>query len=549
MVVMMGTGFACVQSKRYTPTPPTIPQLRLPQNDAYQGSVLRVDLRPRFAWEPATANVDDIRYQLQVAPDRSFETITVQIETEQTSYQPDEVLPVSMSPPVGQRYYWRVRACVEKQCSEYSRTWWINLGRSIKDFNGDGFDDVIAGLHASEEPSASFGQAYVYFGGPGPGFDTTADGVLTGRAAGSAFGFSVSPAGDFNSDGFADLLVGAPLKDGSGFNAGTAYLFFGGAGEIFDTTPDAVMSGHSFEGGHGTSVSAAGDVDGNGFADFLVGAPGENRAYLYFGGRKGDGQPRPPRVLTSTSTGGRFGAAVAGAGDVNGDGYADVLISNSSYSLAEASLRCAADLFLGSSDQRDTPADGLIAGAIGEKCSLKAMGAGDVNGDGFSDVLAKINLTREGALLFRGASTLPLLLDTTLEVPAGHTCREVSSVGDINGDGVDDVALVDQVSPTTAQLQLHFGRPRALQDLINPSVDGQISGGSPTAPLFGWVVRGAGDLDADGFDDLITANPSNEGQVYMFFGNGGSPFDTRRMQIIFSFFLPDGQFGYSVAAR
>ena len=341
------------------------------------------------------------------------------------------------------------------------------------------------------------------------------------------------------------MIVGAPLKDGAGLDAGTAYLFFGGAGGTFDTTLDGVMPGHSFEGGHGTSVSAAGDVDGDEFADVLVGAPGENRAYLYFGNGKSGSQPRPPRILTGT--GGLFGAAVAGSGDVNGDGYADVLISQSSYSLADASLRCAADLFLGSSDPSDASADGVVAGAMGEKCSLKAVGAGDVNGDGFSDVLAKINRSSESVRLFLGASTLPLRLDTVVEVPAGHSCREASSVGDINGDGADDIALVDQISATAANLQLHFGRLGASQDALNPTTGGVISGGSATAPLFGWVVRSAGDLDADGFDDVITANPSNQGEVYLIFGNGSSPFGTQRGHVLGSL-IADGQFGYSVAA-
>jgi hypothetical protein len=100
------------------------------------------------------------------------------------------------------------------------------------------------------------------------------------------------------------------------------------------------------------------------------------------------------------------------------------------------------------------------------------------------------------------------------QLPPGHTCREASSIGDVNGDGADDVALVDQESTTAAQLQLHFGKPDASQGALNLTIGGVISGGSATATLFGWVVRSAGDIDADGFDDVITANPSNQGEVY-----------------------------------
>ncbi|MCH7879867.1 MAG: FG-GAP repeat protein, partial [candidate division Zixibacteria bacterium] len=146
---------------------------------------------------------------------------------------------------------------------------------------------------------------------------------FTGEAAGDVFGISVSGAGDVNNDGFADLIVGALPNDAGGSNAGRAYVYSGQTGALLHT-----FTGEAAGDWFGHSVSGAGDVNNDGFADLIVGGPGNNagggnagRAYVYSG---------QTGALLHTFTGEAavdfFGFSVSGAGDVNNDGFADLIV-------------------------------------------------------------------------------------------------------------------------------------------------------------------------------------------------------------------------------
>ena len=112
---------------------------------------------------------------------------------------------------------------------------------------------------------------------------------FTGQAAGDLFGYSVSRAGDVNGDGYSDIIVGANGNDAGGNNAGRAYIYFGGAS--MDNTADVILTGEAAGDYFGYSVSTAGDVNGDGYSDVIVGAylndaggSDAGRAYIYFGG-------------------------------------------------------------------------------------------------------------------------------------------------------------------------------------------------------------------------------------------------------------------------
>jgi hypothetical protein len=145
----------------------------------------------------------------------------------------------------------------------------------------------------------------------------------TGAAAGDVFGLSVSSAGDVNGDGYADVIVGAPGNDTAGTDAGRAYVFYGGPGA--DAAADLTLTGAGAGDVFGFSVSSAGDVNGDGYADVIVGAlgsePGGGRAYVYFGGPGADAVADLTLMGAAGSFDG-FGWSVSSAGDVNGDGYA-----------------------------------------------------------------------------------------------------------------------------------------------------------------------------------------------------------------------------------
>jgi hypothetical protein len=186
------------------------------------------------------------------------------------------------------------------------------------DVNKDGYADLIVGACQNDAGGPNAGRAYVYSGQTGALLYT-----FTGEAISDYFGHSVSGAGDVNNDGYADLIVGAPYNDAGGSDAGRAYVYSGQTGALLYT-----FTGEAADDNFGYSVSGAGDVNSYGYADLIVGAPyndagGSNagRAYVY-SGQTGDFL----YIFTGEAAGDRFGVSVSGAGDVNKDGYPDLIV-------------------------------------------------------------------------------------------------------------------------------------------------------------------------------------------------------------------------------
>ncbi|MEI8257931.1 MAG: VCBS repeat-containing protein, partial [Deltaproteobacteria bacterium] len=233
-----------------------------------------------------------------------------------------------------------------------------NFGASVAgagDVNGDGYADVFVGAYTA---STSVGAAHLYLGGAG-GVSTSIATTITGPAgAGGYFGTSVACAGDVNGDGYADLVAGA---DNVGSGVGAAYVFHGGASGV-SSTPSITLAGLDGPGAFfGRAASSAGDVDGDGYGDLVVGAPGvaasTGRIYVYPGGATGLTVPGAG-IAGPSGAGGSFGESVAGAGDVNGDHLADVIVGAHSASAGEG----AAFLFLGAA-AGVAPAAGVTPGA------------------------------------------------------------------------------------------------------------------------------------------------------------------------------------------
>jgi hypothetical protein len=212
---------------------------------------------------------------------------------------------------------------------------------SAGDTNGDGYADLIVGAYVNS-------RAYVYLGGAAGLVDAPAA-TLVGPDAGQ-FGLSVAGAGDVNGDGFADVVVGANLAVSS---TGRAYVYLGASSGV-STTPSAILTGpDGVNGGFGSRVASAGDANGDGYADLLVGSfysdPGGNvdagRSYVVFGGSNRSSMNVSAVALTSSTVGyvirGESGGDLAGrlsyAGDVNGDGLADMIVGAAGASCASSS--------------------------------------------------------------------------------------------------------------------------------------------------------------------------------------------------------------------
>lgn len=205
------------------------------------------------------------------------------------------------------------------------------------DADGDGLDDLLVGAWYNDEGGGGAGAAYLLLGAKAPADASLAlaDAKYTGEAVSDSAGRFVASAGDVNGDGFDDILVGAQGNDDGGSNSGAAYLVLGSrspAGESL-TTADAQYTGPS--GAVAGSVASAGDVDGDGFDDIVVGASGDDDAGTDAGAAylvRGSITPFSASLsaadaqFTGETAGDNAGDSVSAAGDVDSDGFADLLV-------------------------------------------------------------------------------------------------------------------------------------------------------------------------------------------------------------------------------
>jgi len=322
------------------------------------------------------------------------------------------------------------------------------------DVNGDGHRDLIAAIRMEDR------RVEIYFGPLDVGQnDFQPDWVVrTSSATFDMFGESVAGAGDVNGDGFDDVIVGVPGAYGSGTN-GQALIILGSALGP-STTPATVLEGTWPEGRFGQTVAGAGDVNGDGYDDVLVGAPwyfnpqDYGAAYLYMGGPSGISNV-PAWSTSVTMNSAWTGQAVASAGDVNGDGFADVIVGDNSWRMPTSrGGEGHAAVFLGSANGLATsPSWSVYGGSRNAGFGRAAASAGDVNCDGYSDVIVGSwasfdpnRLTNDRVLVFLGSATgLKTSPAWTVSMPQVDDTLgfgyAVSSAGDVNGDGSDDVVV------------------------------------------------------------------------------------------------------------
>jgi len=393
------------------------------------------------------------------------------------------------------------------------------------DVNSDGYSDVIIGAKGNDENGENTGKVYILYGGPS--MDDIADATMLGESAFSYFGVSVSPAGDINGDGYDDVLVGTQ----SGTETGAAYIFLNKlSGNI--NFANVTLRGEITNDNFGRSLASAGDVNGDGYDDFIVGASGNDdagtsagKAYIFWGGPLMDNNPDVTLLGENNYDG--FGCSVASAGDVNGDGYADVIIGASGYDGTYTNQGKAYIYFGGAS--MDNLADITITGeAENYYFGGSVASAGDVNGDGFNDVIigASEAFSNSGKIyIYFGGKTMDGFADVTLTgfSDTGYFGKSVSSAGDVNGDGYADVIIGEPNSSSSAveagKCYILFGGVS-----MDNEADLVLNGENP-GDQFGRKVASAGDVNGDGFDDVIIGANYNDdagqdaGKVYLYYGS------------------------------
>ena len=336
----------------------------------------------------------------------------------------------------------------------------------------------------------------------------------------ASFGSSVASAGDVNGDGYEDVIVGAGTYDNGQIDEGRAFVFYGSAVGL-SQTPNWRAESNQAGAYFGNSVASAGDVNGDGYDDVIVGAwtydngqIGEGRAFVFYGSAVGLSET-PNWIAESNQASAYFGYSVASAGDVNGDGYDDVIVGAYSYDNGQEN-EGRAFAFYGSAGGLGTTPNWKAELSQDAAFGYSVASAGDVNGDGYDDVIVGApfyyddNDDYEGeAFVFLG-SIGGLSTNYSWKVEPNRVRAffgySVGSAGDVNGDGFYDVIV-------GARWYTHGQDSEGRAFVFYGSAGGLsiipnwIAESNQANAELGHSVARAGDMNADGYDDVIVGVP------------------------------------------
>ncbi|GAX59205.1 hypothetical protein SCALIN_C01_0136 [Candidatus Scalindua japonica] len=398
------------------------------------------------------------------------------------------------------------------------------------DVNGDGYDDVIVGSRFYDNGETDEGMAVVYLGSSW-GISPTAFWTAEGNQISAYFGWSVSTAGDVNGDGYSDVIVGAPLYNNGEADEGMAFLYLGSSSGLNTTsTGDWTGEGNQHSAYFGWSVSTAGDVNGDGYSDIIIGAYGydsgevnEGAAFVYHGSSSGFGT-NADWTAEGNQGSASFGISVSTAGDVNGDGYSDVIVGANEFDNGNVNEGMA-NVYYGSAMGLNVPPDWTAEGNMDNAYfGWSVSNAGDVNNDGYSDVIVGSPFYTNGeasegmAFVYLGSSAgLNTTADWTGEGNQGGAVfgRSVAAAGDINGDGYGDVVVGSPGYDNYVSGNNNVGRAFVYQGSLSglSASENWMTEGTQLNEYYGWEVDTAGDVNGDGYGDVIVGGPGHDNVV------------------------------------
>jgi hypothetical protein len=453
---------------------------------------------------------------------------------------------------------------------------------NIGDFNNDGIDDIVIGSPGVHPNGTnSLGRAHIFYGReeglPSPIDFTYLNGVtgfsIQGELVGDRLGTTVSNAGDLNNDGISDIAITSITPSiNNVITEGYTYIIFG----INNFTSSSFNLSHlnGFTGfkiigevigdKFGYSIASIGDINGDNIDDIVIGAPDaegfKGAAYIIFGSESKFSSVFDVSTLNGTngfkisglSSGDNLGLSVSNIGDLNGDGFNDVVIGSEPTSIGKAYIIFGTDQGFANvfdlTNLNGSNGFSVESGVSGDRLGTNVSSAGDFNNDGFDDVLISAILTSSASgqiyVIFgtnqqfsstfdlqsldgtngfqiRGASTFNLLGSST------------SNLGDVNGDFIDDLLVGAENRDSNGNdnagtCYVLFGSSETLFNNFNLSnIDGNngiIVNGIARHDLAGSVVSKAGDINNDGVNDIFIAAPgadpngNGSGESYVIYG-------------------------------
>jgi len=392
----------------------------------------------------------------------------------------------------------------------FSASTYNGFGQVIEggmDIDGDGFPDaVIADLAVFYNA----GGVYTYYSDGATGF--TQDALIQSFGDGRGFGSTVALVGDFDGDGHGDAAIEAEYGTASGGSASGAMFMYVGTPTGLDWAPINRV-------GASPSIAGLGDIDNDGYDDFVVGRASSGVAYIYMG--SGTAAPQAWNYVAETTT--DFGQSVAGPGDIDGDGYDDLLVTG-------AGIGGYAYVYQGVSTGINSTALATLSVSTTTGTRDAASGIGDVNGDGYPDMAVGIPGASSSsglAYTFLGAATGPAALPSTiLACPDAGACEFGVSLdgGDIDGDGFSDLVVGAPNTWTGAgqdgAVFVFYGTATGVSTSPAYTLYGNSSAGD-----FGEAVR-LGDLSGSGYADIAIGDPSASDAAVSIFAGSSSGIST-----------------------
>ena len=388
-----------------------------------------------------------------------------------------------------------------------------------RDINGDGLDDILI---SAPNWNNTRGRVYLYYGGSNID-PATPDVVFSGEDPNTHLGgYAGTFSCDINNDGYQDVLVGAR---GTNDYDGRVYIFHGGP--VMNTVADMILEGEAGQKGNFGLTVTAGDIDNDGFEDILVGAMTydheRGRVYLFWGGDPMD--TKPDVIFEGEAAGDWFGRKIDAGGDVNGDGYNDILIGARFWGQQKEGR---AYLFLGNTQARiDTVCDYVFTGEAQNNNMGSSLEIFDIDADGISDVLVGARFAADyrgrvyiywGANDFNGSSPGLVLEGETGSNMGGDNI----ACGYFNIDKYADILVGAYNYPDAAtrrgRAYVFYGNKQLLMDA---SWDHVFEGEIGSCYQYFGVQVSTGDANRDGYTDALIGAPGYSevrGRVYLFHG-------------------------------